>query len=68
MVYRTLDAVLYPDGTLTIPEQELPDRPTPVMITIMVEDEAAALSQPGDYLETLRDYEEQLARGEISWQ
>jgi hypothetical protein len=30
-------------------------------------DDEAALSEPGDYLEQLTDYEERLARGEIRW-
>jgi hypothetical protein len=30
-------------------------------------DDETALSEPGDYLEQLTDYEERLARGEIRW-
>lgn len=31
-------------------------------------DEGEALSELGDYLDQLTDYEERLARGEIQWQ
>jgi hypothetical protein len=65
MVYKTLDGVLYPDGKVELPPNELPDRPVRVMVTILgdveVEEELADL---GDYLEQLTDYEERLARGE----
>ena len=37
------------------------------MVTIL-EDEQALLTELGDYLEQLTDYEERLARGEIQWQ
>jgi hypothetical protein len=68
MTYRTVQAVLHPDGRVTLPPAELPDHPVQVMITILEGDEDASLSEPGDYLERLTEYEERLARGEIRWQ
>jgi hypothetical protein len=68
MTYRTLEAVLHPDGTVTVPAGELPDHPVNVMITILERDEDARLAELGDYLDQLTDYEERLARGEIQWQ
>jgi hypothetical protein len=68
MVYRTIEGILRPDGTVTLPSEELPSQPVRVMVTILEEDADATLTQPGDYLEQLSDYEERLARSEIRWQ
>jgi hypothetical protein len=68
MTYKTLAGVLHPDGTVTLPPTELPDHPVRVMVTIMEAEDEAGLSEPGDYLAQLADYEERLARGEIRWQ
>ena len=68
MTYKTLEGVLHPDGKVTLPAAEVPDHPVRVMVTILESGDEAALSEPGDYLETLSDYEERLARGEIRWQ
>jgi hypothetical protein len=68
MTYKTLEGVLHPDGTVTVSPGELPDHPVNVMITILERSEEAILSELGDYLGQLTDYEERLARGEIQWQ
>jgi hypothetical protein len=68
MTYKTIEGVLHPDGKLALPAAELPDRPVRVMVTLLEANEDSALAEPGDYLETLTDYEERLARGEIQWQ
>lgn len=68
MIFKTLEAVLHPDGTVTVPPGELPDHPVNVMITILERGEESNLSELGDYLTQLTDYEERLARGEIQWQ
>jgi hypothetical protein len=68
MTYRTIAAVLHPDGKLTFAQAELPERPVRVLVTILEEDEASSLAELGDYHERLTDYEERLARGEIQWQ
>lgn len=68
MTYRTLEGVLHPDGTVKLPPAEMPDHPVNVMITILEPSEASVLSELGDYLGQLTDYEERLARGEIQWQ
>jgi hypothetical protein len=69
MIYKTLEGVLHPDGKLTLSAAELPDRPVRVMVTLLEANNAdATLTEPGDYLDRLTDYEERLARGEIQWQ
>jgi hypothetical protein len=67
MVYRTLEGVLHPDGTVVLPADELPRTPVRVMVTILEEEEETLLTEPGDYLAELEQYEERLARGEIRW-
>jgi hypothetical protein len=67
MVYRTIEGILRPDGTVTLPSGEMPTQPVRVMVTILEEDADATLLQPGDYLEQLSDYEDRLARGDIKW-
>jgi hypothetical protein len=68
MAYRTLEGVLNPDGRVILPPHEVPDHSVRVMVTILEADENAALSEPGDYLHNLTDYEERLVRGEVQWQ
>lgn len=68
MTYRTLEAVLQPDGKVTLAPAELPERPVRVMLTILEGEEETDLTEPGDYLAKLSEYEERLARGEIQWQ
>ena len=68
MTYKTLEGVLNPDGQVILPREELPEHSVRVMITILESDEEAALSEMGDYLDRLTDYEERLAQGKIQWQ
>jgi hypothetical protein len=68
MTYKTVEGTLHPDGTVSLPPEELPDHDVKVMITILERGEEAILSEVGDYLNQLSDYEERLARGEIQWQ
>ncbi|MEZ8220657.1 hypothetical protein GG496_000824 [Candidatus Fervidibacteria bacterium JGI MDM2 JNZ-1-D12] len=65
MVYKTVEGILYPNGKIDLPVEDLPDRPVRVMVTILGEVEN--LAEIGDYLDQLADYEEKLARGEIQW-
>ena len=65
MTHKTLEAVLHPDGRVTLSPAEPPDHPVRVLVTFLEPEEEAALSEPGDYLEQLTDYEGRLARGEI---
>jgi hypothetical protein len=67
MIYKTLEGVLNPDGRVTLPPEELPVHPVRVMVTILESGEEQALSELGDYLDQLTDYEDRLARGEIQW-
>jgi len=68
MIYRTLEGVLQPDGKVTLAQATLPPRPVRVLVTILEDVEDQSLSEMGDYLQQLTDYEERLARGEIQWQ
>ena len=68
MTYKTIPAVLHPDGKPSVPLAELPERPVRVIVTFMDADESAILSEIGDYEATLADYEDRLGRGEIQWQ
>jgi hypothetical protein len=68
MTFKTVETVMYPDGRLGLPSEEMPHHPVRVHVTFLETDEAAALAEPGDYLATLEDYEERLAKGEIRWQ
>ena len=69
MIYKTLEGTMDPDGRVALPPGELPEHPVRVMVTILEGGaEEAALTEPGDYLDQLMDYEERLARGEIQWQ
>jgi hypothetical protein len=68
MTYKTLAGILHPDGKVQLPQEQLPDHAVRVLVTILEEEEEAMLSELGDYLEQLTDYEERLARGEIHWQ
>ena len=68
MTYRTLEGVLNPDGQMILPPDELPDHPVRVMVTFWDDVEEPALSELGDYLDELTDYEKRLARGEVQWQ
>lgn len=68
MTYKTVEAILHPDGKLSLPAAELPAHPVRVMLTILEDDEDGQLAAPGDYLEQLTSYEERLVGGEIKWQ
>src|SRR5262249_22844024 len=68
MIYRTLEGVLQPDGKVTLAQATLPPRPVRVLVTILEDVEDQSLSEMGDYLQQLTDYDERLARGEIQWQ
>jgi hypothetical protein len=68
MTYKTLEGVLHPDGKVTLPQEDLPDHPVRVMVTLLEEGDEASLSELGDYSDQLTEYEERLARGEIQWQ
>jgi len=68
VTYKTLEGVLHPDGRVILPPSELPGYPVRVMVTILGAEDETGLSEPGDYLERLTEYEERLGRGEIRWQ
>ena len=67
-MYKTLEAMLHPDGKITLPREEVPDHPVKVLVTILEPGEDTVLAELGDYLEQLTEYEERLARGDIQWQ
>ncbi len=67
MVHSTIEGILQPNGHLELPQGKIPSHPVRVLVTILEESEAEALTNIGDYLDCLTDYEERLARGEIQW-
>ena len=69
MIYKTLEGVLSPDGHVSLPPGGAPSAFSPRDgHNIGEQRRGCALSEVGDYLDRLKDYEEQLARGEIQWQ
>lgn len=68
MTYKTLEGVLNPNGSVALPQSELPEHSVRVLITLLEDTEETALSELGDYHQKLVEYEEQLARGEVKWQ
>ena len=68
MIHKTLEGVLNPDGRVTLPPEELPEHPVRVMVRILESVGKQGLSERGDDLDQLTDYEDRLARGEIQWQ
>ena len=68
MTHKTVEAILQPDGHVLLPREDLPDHPARILVTFLEREDETGLSEPGDYLEQLTDYEERLARGEIKWQ
>ena len=67
MFYKTVATTLNPDGRLGLPPDDLPEHPVRVMVTILDGGEEGKLTELGDYLDCLTDYEERLSRGEIQW-
>ena len=69
--YKTISAILDPDGKINIPKEELPDHSIKVMITylenLLSKNETDSLIDVGDYLSNLETYEDNLAKGEIRW-
>lgn len=68
MMFPTYEGVLHPDGTVQLTQDRLPGRAVRVLVTLLESEDDSSLSEPGDYLERLEDYEDRLARGEIRWQ
>ena len=68
MVPKRLQGMLNADGRITLPTDELPERPIRVIVTILEDEEEDTLSELGDYSNQLTAYESRLARGEIRWQ
>ena len=70
MAHTTLDGTLQPDGTVILDLEgiDLPNQPLHVLVTILEPTEQELLTDVGDYLEQLENYEDQLAAGKIQWQ
>ena len=68
MTYQTMEGILHPNGTVTLPPSQLPSRSVRVMVTVLETGDDDRLSELGDYAERLADYEERLVRGEVRWQ
>ncbi len=61
MVFKTLEGVLHPNLTITLPPAGVPSHSVRVLVTLLEPDESADLAELGDYDEQLCDYEERLA-------
>jgi hypothetical protein len=68
-MYKTVAAMLNPNGKIELYEGCPPDHPIRVLVTFVEEpfEELAHLSELGDYLPQLEAYEDRLAKGEIRW-
>jgi hypothetical protein len=55
MTYQTLEGILHPNGTVTLPPSQLPSRSVRVMVTVMESEGDDRLSEMGDYAERLAD-------------
>lgn len=68
MAHQTYDGTLHPDGTVVLDGGSLPQQPVRVLVTVLEPAEQERLTEVGDYLEQLVDYEDQLVQGKIQWQ
>ena len=61
--------IIRPNGKIDLDDFEIPQFPIRVIVTILDEDlsKESNLSEVGDYLEQLENYEEALAKGQVQW-
>ncbi|HHT9136570.1 MAG TPA: hypothetical protein ACFYEK_04915 [Candidatus Wunengus sp. YC60] len=66
---KTVKGIIRPNGKIDLDDFEIPQFPIRVMVTILDEDlpKESKLSEVGDYLERLENYEEALAKGQVQW-
>ena len=66
---KTVKGIIRPNGKIDLDDFEIPKFPIRVIVTILDEDlsKESKLSEVGDYLEQLENYEEALAKGQVQW-
>lgn len=67
---KTVRGWIRRDGRLDLEDGGAPDHDTPVLVTFLEDEgeaDTARLAEIGDYADTLAEYEDRLARGEIRW-
>ncbi|HLE86150.1 MAG: hypothetical protein NUV74_01350 [Candidatus Brocadiaceae bacterium] len=66
---KTVKGIIRPNGKIDLDDFEIPQFPIRVIVTILDEDlsKESKLSEVGDYLEQLENYEEALAKGQVQW-
>jgi len=66
---KTVKGIIRPNGKIDLDDFEIPQFPIRVIVTILDEDlsKGGNLSEVGDYLEQLENYEEALAKGQVQW-
>lgn len=64
---KTVKGIIRPNGKIDLDDFEIPQFPIRVIVTILDEDlsKESKLSEVGDYLEQLENYEESLAKGQV---
>ncbi len=66
---KTVKGIIRPNGKIDLDDFEIPQFPIRVIVTILDEDlsKESKLSEVGDYLEQLENYEEALTKGQVQW-
>ena len=66
---KTVKGIIRPDGKIDLDDFEIPQFPIRVIVTILDEDlsKEGKLSEVGNYLEQLENYEESLVKGQVQW-
>ena len=66
---KTVKGIIRPNGKIDLDDFEIPQFPIRVMVTILDEDlsKESKLSEVGDYLARLENYEEALAKCQVQW-
>ena len=61
-MFKTINGILTPDGKLILKDEQLPEFPVEVMVTLLKPTADPDLADIGDYNERLISYEEKLAK------
>ena len=66
---KTVKGIIRPNGKIDLDDFEIPQFPIRVIVTILDEDlsKESKLSEVGNYLEQLENYEESLVKGQVQW-
>ncbi len=66
---KTVKGIIRPNGKIDLDDFEIPQFPIRVIVTILDEDlsKESNLSEVGNYLEQLENYEEALVKGQVQW-